>query len=145
YGLSGTHLRSNGLFPLNSDYDNTNVAARVALDGARADAALTARMTDNEYHYPTSGSGQVVDTNQFSTGTSRSLGADAGVRPVPWLELRVLAALHDTKSRTDNPPEADEPDLYWSTTDQQRRSVDGRANVDLPYATVLTLGGEHEW
>ena len=145
YGLSGTRGESSGLFPQNSDYGNTNVGGRIALAGDHADAAVTLRLANNEYHYPTNGSGQVVDTNQFSTGETRSFGFDAGLRLQPWLELRTLTTLHDTESRTDTPPEASEPDTYWSTTDQLRRSIDARANIALPLATVLTLGAEREW
>jgi vitamin B12 transporter len=145
YGLSGAHASSTGLFALNSDYGNTNFAGRLQLEGPRGDVALTARVTDTEYHYPTSGSGSVVDRNQFSTGGSRSLGTDAGYRLLEFVELRVLATMHDTEARTENPPDGTEADRYWSTTDQLRRSLDARFNIDIPHASVLTFGAEREW
>lgn len=146
YGLSGAYASSTGLFESNSDYDNTTIAGRLKLAAGRADVALTTRLMDNEYHYPTSGSGAVVDANQFSTGGSRSAGIDAGYRILTPVELRILATHHDTDSRTDNPPdEPGESDRYWSTTDQQRTSFDVRANIDLPRTTVFTAGMEREW
>jgi vitamin B12 transporter len=145
YGLSAAHATSSGLFAFNSDYDNTTVAGRLRLDGRRGDVAITARLMDNEYHYPTTGSGAVIDSNQFATGASRSIGADAGYRILAPIEVRLLATLHDTESRTENPPEGDEPDDFWSTTDQLRRAVDTRVNIDLPRTTILTLGAEREW
>jgi hypothetical protein len=57
----------------------------------RADAAVTARIASNEFHYPTDGSGAVVDPNQFSTGETRSLGFDAGYRLLP---ARAAGARH---------------------------------------------------
>lgn len=145
YGLSGAHASSNGLFAFNSDYDNTSIAGRLKLATRRGDVALTTRAMNNEYHYPTSGSGAVVDRNQFSTGTSRSAGVDAGFRIAHPLELRVLATRHDTGARTDNPPDGSETVRFWSTTDQQRSSIDARANIDLPGNAVLTTGAEREW
>ncbi|HSK20034.1 MAG TPA: TonB-dependent receptor [Longimicrobiales bacterium] len=145
YGISAAHTASTGLFAFNSDYDRTHVAGRVKLGGTRGDIALTSRVADNEYHYPTSGSGAVVDRNQFSTGGSRSFSADAGYRLLAPIELRVLGTLHDTDSRTENPPDGTEADRYWSTTEQQRRALDARVNVELPGTNVLTLGAEREW
>lgn len=145
YGLSGAHAASTGLFAFNSDYDNTNVGARLQLEGTRGDVALTGRALDNEYHYPTNGSGAVVDHNQLATGRTRSFGADAGYRIAGPIELRVLATLHDTEARTDNPADSETDGTFWSTTDQRRRSIDGRVNLDLPRTTVLTVGAEREW
>lgn len=145
YGVSAGHTASTGLFAFNSDYDRTHVAGRVKLAGTRADMALTSRVADNEYHYPTSGSGAVIDHNQFSTGGSRSFGVDAGYRVLSPVELRVLGTLHDTDSRTENPPDGTEIDRYWSTTDQQRRALDARVNIDLLGTHVVTFGTEREW
>ena len=145
YGISAAHTTSTGLFAFNSDYDRTHVAGRVKLGGALGDIALTSRVADNEYHYPTSGSGAVIDRNQFSTGGSRSFSADAGFRLLAPVELRLLGTLHDTDSRTENPPDTTEHDRYWSTTDQQRRALDARVNIDVLDRHVLTLGAEREW
>jgi vitamin B12 transporter len=145
YGLSGAHAASTGLFAFNSDYDNTSAAGRLQLEDERGDVALTARVMDREYHYPTSGSGAVVDRNQVGTGGSRSFGVDAGYRLTAPIEVRLLAALHDTDARTDNPPDDAEIDDFWSTTDQLRRSIDGRVNIGMYRSTVLTLGAEREW
>src|SRR5690606_33748515 len=107
YGLSAAHALSTGLFAFNSDYDNTNVSGRVGIEAARADASLTARYTDNEYHYPTNGAGAVFDRNQFATGITRSIGGDAGVRVSERVEMRLLATAHERESRTENPPDTE--------------------------------------
>lgn len=145
YGVSGAHAASTGLFAFNSDYDNTSAAGRLQLEDERGDVALTARLTDHEHHYPTSGSGAVVDRNQAGTGGSRSFGVDAGYRMAAPIELRVVAAFHDTDARTDDPPDDAEVDDFWSTTDQLRRSIDGRINISVHRSSVLTLGAEREW
>ncbi|HEX2168197.1 MAG TPA: TonB-dependent receptor [Longimicrobiales bacterium] len=145
YGLSGSRAGSTGLFALNSDYDHTSFSGRLSLDAARGELGLTTRLTVNEYHYPTNGAGLVVDRNQFSTGSSRSFGARAGYRISDAVDLRVLGTLHDTDAATRNPPDAEEIDRYWSTTDQRRTSLDAHVNVGVPLASVLTVGAEREW
>ncbi|HEX6307230.1 MAG TPA: TonB-dependent receptor [Longimicrobiales bacterium] len=145
YGLSVAHATSTGLFAFNSDYDNRNVSGRLQLETARGDVSLTTRVTDTGYHYPTDGGGAVVDRNQFAEGTTRSLGIDAGYQAAPAIELRLLATLHRTDSRTENPPDSSGDSRFWSTTDQLRRAIDARANVHLPHRTVLTVGAEREW
>src|SRR5690606_12750356 len=145
YGVSAAHATSTGLFEYNSDYGNTNVSGRVQLEARRGDVAVTARAGDNEYHYPTSGSGAVVDPNQFATGTTRSIALDAGYDLFPFFEVRVLGSVHDSDSRTDDPPDTDTDGVFWSTSDQLRRTLDGRINIALPQQVVLTAGVEREW
>lgn len=145
YGLSGAYAASTGLFAFNSDYDNTSVGARIQLEGTRGDVAVSGRVLDYEYHYPTNGSGAVVDHNQLAIGRTHSFGADAGYRIAAPVELRLLATMHDTEARTDNPPDTDADGTFWSTTDQRRRSIDGRTNIAFPRSIILTLGAEREW
>jgi vitamin B12 transporter len=145
YGATAARHESNGLYAFNSDYDNTAVTGRLQLITPRLDAALTARASDNTYHYPTSGSGAIVDTNQFSTGDTRSFGLDAGYRLTPALELRMLATAHSADSRTEDPPEPGADARYWRTSEQTRRKLDARMNARFGPAAVVTGGVEREW
>jgi vitamin B12 transporter len=145
YGASAALSTSSGLFAYNSDYRNAVGGVRVRVAHAQGDVAVTSRFTDRTYHYPTSGSGAVVDPNQFALGDTRSFGIDAGFRLVPALELRALASLHDVATRTDDPADDDADGTFWSTADQRRRSVGARLNLQLPRTSVLTVGAEREW
>jgi vitamin B12 transporter len=145
WGVSASHLRSSGLYAFNSDYDNTLASGRVQLTAAAGDIALTARATDNEYHYPTSGSGAVVDVNQFATGRALSFGADAGRRVTRSVELRLLATSHRNDTRTDNPPDSEADGSFWSTAEQTRRRLDARLNWTPVRDFVVTTGVEREW
>jgi vitamin B12 transporter len=145
YGVSGAHHRSNGLHAFNSDYDNTTLSARLQLIAPAFDAAFTARGTNHTYHYPTSGSGEIVDTNQFATGDGLSFGVDGGYRITERLELRVLATSHRNDTRTDDPAEPGTEDVYWSTGEQARHKLDARINARLLPGTILTGGVEREW
>jgi vitamin B12 transporter len=149
YGVTASRLSSNGLYAFNSDYDNTTVSGRLQLMAPRGDFALTARAADNEYHYPTTGSGVVVNPNQFATGRSLGLGADAGVRLNRAVELRLLATSWANDTRTEDPPNESGGNSFWSTNDQQRRKLDARTNWS-PLAgrgngLVITAGVEREW
>jgi vitamin B12 transporter len=139
-------MSSNGVYELNNEYDNTRVSGRVQLATPRSDLALTARHTDHRYHYPTSGSGAIVDPNQFAMGNALSLAADGGLRLRPALELRVLATSHTDDGRTEDPSDGvQDVSSFWSTATQQRRRIDGRVNAFLPAALVLTAGVDREW
>jgi vitamin B12 transporter len=144
YGANIARSDADGLFAYNSDYDNTAVSGRVQLTGTRFDIAFTGRNGDNEYHYPTGGSGALVDRNQFAVTDTRTLAVDAGVQLTRRLEFRILATDYRNDGETDNAPDSAGDDSFLSESWLSRRAVDGRVNVLLPLTTVLTLGVEHE-
>lgn len=145
YGASAGHTRSTGLYAFNSDYDNTVLSANARLSSSASHLAVTGRRTDNEYHYPTSGSGMVVDENQVAHGTSTTFGLDVGHKLLPALELNALATVHTADTHTEDPADSPEDGTSWNTADQTRRAIDARANVYLPLGSVLTIGAEREW
>jgi vitamin B12 transporter len=145
YGFSAAHLGSNGLYPRNNDYDNTSLAGRLQLAGRSGDAAITARRGSNDLQYPTTGSGAVVEREQFATGETLSLALDAGYHPLRWLELRLLATSHAAVGRTENPPSELDETSFWSTHEITRRKLDARLNGELPFGAVLTVGVEQQW
>jgi vitamin B12 transporter len=145
YGATAGHTRSTGLHAFNNDYDNTVLSGNLRLSTDASHVALTARRTDNDYHFPTNGAGFVIDANQVAHGASTTLGLDLGHFVHPGLELRALATLHRAETGTDNPPDTDEDGTYRDEADQARRTIDARANITLPADVVLTLGAEREW
>jgi vitamin B12 transporter len=149
YGANAARLGSNGLYVQNSGYSSTVVGGRLQLGARRGDLAFSVRGTDDEYRYPTSGSGAVVDENQVGTGRTYSLGAEAGFRVAAPLEFRLQATSFNADRRTDDPADHEEDGSFWSTTDLSRRKLDARMNWQIaaaPAATfVLTTGVEREW
>jgi vitamin B12 transporter len=146
YGASAARTSSTGLYELNNDYENTTASGRVQLAAAAGDLAVTARNTDHRYHFPTSGSGAIVDPNQFATGSSLALSVDGGVRLLPRLELRLLGTSHTTDSRNEDPADDEtEAAWFWNTAEETRRKLDARVNAFLPASLVLTAGVEREW
>src|SRR5207247_2115688 len=87
------------LYPYNNQYRNTVVSSRVRFaPDDRTDASLTYRWGDDTYHFPTNGTGQPVDSNQFSAERGPSLSVDAGRRFGAGLEVRGVAALRGGES-----------------------------------------------
>ena len=115
-----------------------------------ADAALSVSYRDNRLHFPTDGSGRVVDSNAVHGDDRLAVGFDAGYRLTSAAEIRLALASYDTHGiTTDEPNSAGDKDgYYYSTPDKsRRRSADIRVALALPAATTLTLGAqvEREW
>ncbi len=150
YSVGGARHATDGFQSFNSGFRNGVASALLRGASSSADAQLSVRYTDSELHFPTDGSGQVVDSNAVSREDRVAVGLDAGWRLSPSVELRAALASHDVHGTTDNQPDsfADTGAYYYTTTDRtRRRSGDLRVNVFLTGATRLTLGGqvERQW
>jgi vitamin B12 transporter len=144
YGVNAGRLSSTGIYAFNSDYANTGVSSRLQLSSTRAGLNLSARHNDNTFNYPTTGSGAVVNPNQFATVQSWSLGAEGEYRPTDALELRVHGTSHTFANRTEDPEDQPGGPHFWHTADQSRRRLDARANLQFG-RFVLTGGADREW
>lgn len=145
YSVGVSRFSSTGLFPVNNDYRNTVVTARVrATPDARSDAALTVRHRDDVFQYPTDGSGRIVDANQQATDRGPTAGLDLGRRLSDRVELRALLGLADTDARLDDQPDGpgDTTGVYhFASRDRvRRRSAELRANWRAGRATTVTGG-----
>ena len=150
YSAAAARHRTNGIQLFNSQYRQTVGSALVGLRNTAADAQLSVRYSDNELHFPTNGSGEVVDSNAVHRDDRVSVGLDAGYRLTPVAELRLSLASYDVHGLSDDQPDSkgDTDGYYYTTTDRsRRRSGDLRINVDLPAAGKLTLGTqiERQW
>ena len=150
YSLAGARHRTDGIQLFNSQYQQVVGSALVGLRHSAADAHLSVRYSDTELHYPTNGSGEVVDSNAVRYDDRLAVGLDAGYRLSAAAELRVALASHDVHGLSDNQPDSkgDTDDYYFTTTDRsRRRSGDVRIILALPAAATLTLGTriERQW
>ena len=150
YSVAAARHRTNGIQLFNSQYRQTVGSALVGLRNTAADAQLSVRYSDNELHFPTNGSGEVVDSNAVHRDDRVSVGLDAGYRLTSVAELRLSLASYDVHGLSDDQPDSkgDTDGYYYTTTDRsRRRSGDVRINVDLPAAGKLTLGTqiERQW
>ena len=147
YSLGGGRHGTKGFQAFNSGWTNSTASALLGLARGAADARVSLRYTDAAFHYPTDGSGQVVDSNAVHREDRLAMGLDAGLRVGTAAELRLALASSNAHGVTDNQPDSpgDVGDYYFTTADRShRRSGDVRLNLDLPSDARLTVGGQVE-
>src|SRR5688572_812686 len=145
--LAASRHESDGILAFNNDYESDALSARLRLvPDARGELSLTARFSDNEFHYPTDGAGRIVDLNSYRDERRVIAGLDAS----RFLTERVQAVLalgrNEVRGRTDDRPDGPADTLglttYLSRGTTTRHSADLRANVFLPRDHVVTGGVE---
>ncbi|MEO6527782.1 MAG: TonB-dependent receptor [Gemmatimonadaceae bacterium] len=146
FSLGAAQHRTNGFQSFNSGFRQSVASALVGTVHGALDASLSGRFADRELHYPTNGSGQVVDSNAVRRDDRLAVGLDAGYRLASRAALRLSLASHDvhgiTEDQADSP--GDKGYAYTTAERSRRRSGDVRLELDLPAATRLTLGTQIE-
>ena len=140
---------TDGILPFNNESSQTTASARVQgqLDAA-TDATLALRYHDARFHYPTDGSGALVDRNAYSFGDALSVGIDAGRRWSDAFETRFFVRVWEADSGADDQPDSPADSLgffgYKSLTDTRRVTSGARAVWRTEAGTALTAGYEAE-
>lgn len=134
WSLGFTRLAMDGLLAVNNGWENRVVSGTVRLAPDEVTrAALSLRLSDRTYHFPTDGSGAIVDGNAFTFGDELSASLSASRRVAPDLEVRGSVAVARTASGTDDRPDgvADTLGYYgFNSLDRvQRATADLRANL----------------
>jgi vitamin B12 transporter len=147
YSIRTSRMTSDGIYPVNNQYRNSVVSARLRLTpDAQTDAALSYRYGDDVLHFPTDGLGQPVDSNQrsaergplMSLGVSRSL---AGGR----VETRVLASLRESRVLFNDEPDSPAEDgTFWSSDYIRRAAGSALVSWRPQGSTAFSAGVEYE-
>jgi vitamin B12 transporter len=149
YAAAFSHFDTDGALAYNNQHRLSSGSLRLATTAGRSDAAVSARVTRNRFHYPTDGSGNLIDGNQYHEADALALGLDAGHRFSARSELRAQLSWSRNRDHIDDAPDtpADTVGFYsfFSDEDFRRTSLDMRVNQKLGTSTVVTLGGEAEW
>ncbi len=142
YSASVADFDTDGSLAFNNDYRNTELSARVGLaPDAATSLGLSIRHSDHDFHFPTDGTGALVDRNQFTAGSRTVVSLDA-TRDAGRARVELSLGAHDSDEgiRDDFDGENDPNSLR--TDDHARRLLaDGRVHVDLGEHAVLTIGG----
>jgi vitamin B12 transporter len=146
YSFGGSQHRTDGFQSFNSAFRQSVGSALLSGVLGAGDAILSARYTDRELHFPTDGSGQVVDSNAVRRDDHLALGLDAGYRLAARAALRIALASHDVHGISDNQPDSpgDKGYAYTTAERSRRRSGDVRLDLELPASARLTLGTQVE-
>jgi vitamin B12 transporter len=150
WSLGGARHRTAGYQPFNSGFADNTLSALLRAARGRYDAQVNLRYTDLALHFPTDGSGQVVDSNAVHREDRLAAGLGAGVRLTDAASIRAMFASNDVHGVTDDQPDSpgDDQGYYYSTGDRtRRRSGDLRLELALPAASLLSVGVqvEREW
>lgn len=148
YSASVSRFETDGIYPFNNQHRHTVVMAglRVAPD-SRTDGALTVRHADRMFHFPTDGTGEPVDSNQFSLERGPTVSLEAGRRLGQGLEVRLSAGLHEAISVFDNQPDSpgDTLGFFGRSRDwMQRLAANARLNWQARPEATVTVGIEAE-
>src|SRR5690242_13910390 len=150
WSFGAARHRTAGYQAFNSAFSDNTASALVRGAMGRAEAQLSLRYGDIALHFPTDGSGQVVDSNAVHREDRLALGAGGSFRLSDVLSLRANLASNDVHGVTDDQPDSpgDDQGYYYSTADRTRLlSGDLRLELALPRGSQLTVGGqvEREW
>ncbi|MBU00729.1 MAG: hypothetical protein CME14_05590, partial [Gemmatimonadetes bacterium] len=148
YSISASRTSTDGIFTKNNQHVNTTVsgsARLVTADKTRAD--LSVRLGDRRYHFPTDGSGQMMDANSF-TYTDRNAASLRVERSVSEaLNFEALIGLTSTSGGLDDAPDNAADTLgffgFTSLNHFRRSSVNLRAHLQVD-EMVVTGGWEIE-
>jgi len=149
YAVTGAWRRADGLYPVNSGYDNTTVSGRLRVAPLRGTSAdVTVHRTSAEFRYPTDGAGNVVDTNQRQLTTSTALSVTFAHRLAERTRIQLALRSHAIGGGIDDPPDGPSDTLgayaYRSQRDLDRQLVDLWADWTVLPGVTVTGGGTYE-
>lgn len=149
YSIGISHFNTEGALAFNNEHQLTSGTARLGTTfGSRTNVALSTRIASNRFHYPTDGSGNLVDQNQYQDADALSVGVDAAHRLTRRTELRAQAAWNRNDNLIDDAADTPGDTLgffaFHSDETFERSSFDVRLNHELQAGTTLTIGGEVE-
>lgn len=147
YSLGAASRETDGFLPFNNDFRNRVGSARLTFSPAGTTIDLTARRTEATFHFPTDGSGAVVDSNSVRRDHRTVLGLDASRRLTSRVDLRLLGAASRLDGASANDPDSpgDTTGFYGRDDSRiERRSADLRADVHASDRVTFSIGGNVE-
>ena len=149
YSFSLSRATSSGILDFNNDFRNTVFSGKVfTVPGGKTHLELSGRYSDRTYHFPTDGSGNVVDRNAFTFGEEWSLMAQATRQISHRVEVLATLKTYDwdggSDDRSDGPADTLGYFGYASQDAFRRTSGELRLNLNPWMGSVLSLGVELE-
>jgi vitamin B12 transporter len=149
YSFSYAQETTDGILEFNNRFENKVFSGKLlANPDEKTRLRLSGRYGDRVYHFPTDGSGNVVDQNSFSFGEELSLSAEGGRAVTDRMELVATFKLNrwdgGSDDRADGP--ADTLGFYGYVSDDSFRRTTGdvRMNLAAWSGSVLSAGVEVE-
>jgi len=149
YSLSASQFSSDGILQVNNQSRSTSFSGSfLTSPDEKTVLSLSGRYGDRVYHYPTDGTGNVVDQNAFTFGDEVALGLEGRRLVFRGVELRGRVRRYAWDGGSDDQPDGPEDNVgffgYTSRDKFNRTSFDLRTDVALPQGSLLTAGVELE-
>lgn len=149
YGFTLARRDTDGILEYNNQAENQVFNGFVLLaPDDRTSLRLSTRLGSRSYHYPTDGTGNVVDLNAYTFGDEASVGVDLSRRVSSGVEIAALLTSYEMEGGSDDRMDdvADTLGFFgYTSLDAMRRSgAEVRANVALGRIGTGTVGVEVE-
>jgi vitamin B12 transporter len=145
YSLGIGHHSSTGIYAFNNQYGETVLSGRAdaAIDD-KTSTSFTMRYLDAVAHYPTDGTGAVVDSNAYNTATELAVSARIRRLLNSWLSVQGTVTSSSQDGGTDDALGRGNTSSFETLDHITRRGVEGRGIASLGAGSVLTIGGQLE-
>jgi vitamin B12 transporter len=145
YSVGFSRAATDGLYEFNNQYDNLVVSGSAGYrPDWKTDTRVSLRYNNSEYHYPTDGSGQIVDRNAHQVRDRITVSVEGGRAFSERFEGRLSLMFDDLNSGIDDERDgpADTVGFFGYQSDGRvlRRSADLRGNLYAGPTAVITAG-----
>lgn len=149
YSLGVSHFGTEGGYAFNNEHRNTSFTGHAAVTASAATRVnASVRYGKSRFHYPTDGTGQLVDQNQFQDATMVAAGLEASHQLSPSLAAQLSLTHDQNDGMTDDAPDnvADTIGFssYHSDERFRRQDADLRVSYQLRGNSTFTAGTEFE-
>ena len=147
YGFAISDNQTDGILEFNNAFSNEVLSGVVRfVPDERSRIEVSARLGNRKFHFPTDGSGNVVDQNAFSYADEASLGLDAERQVTERVRLDFTLTSYESDGGTDDAMDgpADTLGFYAFTSLNAVRRTTARAqsHMLLGESTTGTIGVE---
>ena len=145
YSLGLAQHYTDGIYEYNNAFRNNVLSGTVRVDpDSRTSLRATLRYSDATFHYPTNGSGAVVDSNSMRADDRTALGIDATRTLGDVFTAHLALASNVTAGGTDDQAQENLASSFTSIDDVRRRSGNFWVDARLPRSATLSLGVQRE-
>ena len=147
YGFGLSDSETDGILAFNNGFQNRELSGVVRfLPDTRSRIELATRLGGREFHYPTDGSGNVVDQNAFTFADEITLGLDAERQVSERVRVDLSLSSFASDGGTDDAIDSGADTLgfygYTSLNSLERTRVRVQSHVLFSSSTSGTLGAE---
>jgi len=148
WSIGGSQYRTDGLYAYNNAHRNRGVSGGLDLAAGSWRFDWSGRYNQSYFHYPTDGSGNLVDSNAYRESEAFTTGVQAIGRVTNAFELRAAIAHHQYDERYTDLQDAPDDTLGTFTSRSRGKVARNSAELMATYTVMpelhVTAGGEFE-